>query len=95
MKKAPIALLVAALSGGFALPNIDFRPDSKMIAEVGQALAAGVVLGANVWSYNVGPRPTEVEAGLLLRPAACEWQSECDSAAAAALTAGGFATEDE
>jgi hypothetical protein len=92
MNKAPIAVLVAALSGGVALSRVDFHSDSKRVAEVGQALVAGVILGADVWSYNVGPRPTDMEARLLPRAAVCDWRGQCDSTAAVALTGGSMAT---
>ena len=97
MKKAPIALLVAGLSVGFAVSSVDFQPDRKVIAEVGRAVVAGVILGADAWSYNFGPRPTEVEARLLLRPAVCDWRGQCDSAAvdSAALTAETIASRSE
>lgn len=90
MNKTPIVVLVAALTGGVAVSSVDLQSDSKRIAEVGQALVAGVILGADVWSYNFGPRPTEVEAQLL--PALCDWQGQCDSTAAVALTGGSLAT---
>jgi hypothetical protein len=73
-------IAVAAVAGiglAAALTTTDIRPDRKMVADLGNSLAAGVILGSGVWPYWVSPIPPELQSRLLLKAPDCDGISQC------------------
>jgi hypothetical protein len=77
MPKFLIAFAAAAGIGLAALAGTDIRPESKMVADLGHSLAAGVILGSGVWPYGLGSILPDLQSRLLRSAPDCDGGGQC------------------
>jgi hypothetical protein len=77
MEKSAIVLMTAAGLGLAAMAATDIRPSHKAIADLGQSLAAGVILGSGVWPYGPSPIPPDLQSRLLVNAPDCDGVGQC------------------
>jgi hypothetical protein len=78
MEKTPIVLMTAAGLGlAVMAAATDIRPSHKAIADLGQSLAAGVILGSGVWPYGPSPIPPDLQSRLLVNAPDCDGVGQC------------------
>jgi hypothetical protein len=71
------AMAGIGLAGGAEFAASDVRPDVKMLGDLGQSLAAGVILGSAVWPYGLSPTPPDLQSTLVFNPPGCDGDGQC------------------
>ena len=71
-------LIVGAAVAGIGIAAFAAAPGGgKVAGNLGQSLAAGVILGSGVWPYGLGPIPPDLPSRLLLNAPDCEGSGQC------------------
>jgi hypothetical protein len=71
-------LIVGAAVAGIGFAAFAAAPGGgKVVGNLGQSLAAGVILGSAVWPYGVSPFPPELQSKLLVNSPDCDPVEQC------------------
>jgi hypothetical protein len=78
MQKTSIVLMAAAGIGLAAMvAAADHRPRGRVVGDLANSLAAGVILGSGVWPYGLSPIPPDLQSGLLRKTPDCDGVGQC------------------
>jgi hypothetical protein len=78
MPKTLLALVAGAGLGLAGLVAVaDLRPAPKLVSDLTQSLAAGVILGSGVWPYGLSSVPPDLQSTLLRQSPDCDPQGQC------------------